>query len=209
MIESGYRAAIAEYIRIQANPPDKFSHQPRLYQLAIRIAEDKPVDDDVVYAAAWMHDLGVFIGHRPETPAALASWDNVAYAIKEAPQLLERCGFPAEKIPAVVEAIRTHLPSGDPASFEGMLLRDADILEQLGAVGILRTVSKVGRDTRFIRFEDALAALRRNANQLPGQLKLESARRLAEPRLKILRAFLDAADQEVGYAGPSELDVPK
>jgi uncharacterized protein len=198
MSEPNFRQAIADYIRTNAKPPDKFSHQPRLYQLAKRLAEDQPFDDDVLYAAAWMHDLGVFIGYRPEEPAALAAWDHIAYAVKEVPKLLERFGFPAEKIPAVMEAIRTHLPATKPASFEGTLLRDADILEQLGAVGILRTVSKVGRDTRFVRLTDALRVLGRNAEQWPALLQLESARRLAEPRGKILKAFLDAAKTEAG-----------
>jgi uncharacterized protein len=185
-----------DYIRAQARPPDKFSHQPRLYRLAVQLAENQPFDDDVLHAAAWMHDLGVFIGHRPEDPAALAAWDHIAYAAREVPVLLRRFGFPAMKAASVIEAIRTHLPSGNPVAFEGILLRDADILEQLGAVAILRTISKVGRDTRYARFSDALRVLRRNAEELPNQLRLEAARRLAGPRLTILRAFLEAADAE-------------
>jgi uncharacterized protein len=191
-----FRDAIADYIRAQAKPPDKFSHQPRLYRLATELAEDQPFDDDVLYAAAWLHDLGVFVGHRPEDLAALAAWDNVAYAAKAAPPLLQQFGFPPQKIPAVVEVIRTHQPSAKPTSYEGVLLRDADILEQLGAIGILRTVSKIGRDSRYVRFADALRLLQRNAEQLPGQLQLPSARRLAEPRLDLLNAFLAAAAAE-------------
>jgi uncharacterized protein len=143
-----------------------------------------------------MHDLGVFTGHRPEDPTELAAWDHVAYAVKQAPVLLRQFGFPAEKIPAVLEVIRTHLPTTKPASFEGTLMRDADLLEQLGAIGILRTVSKVGRDTRFVRFDDAIRTLRRNAGQLPALLQLASARHLAEPRLKILKTFLEAVEVE-------------
>jgi uncharacterized protein len=75
-------------------------------------------------------------------------------------------------------------------------LRDADILEQLGAVGILRTVCKIGRDTRFTTFEDALRVLQSNAEQLGAQLQLDAARRLAQPRLQILNAFLSAAKNE-------------
>ncbi len=198
MSQPGYRQAIADYVRAHGQPPDKFSHQPRLYALAKQVAGDQPFDDDVLYAAAWLHDLGVFIGHRPEDPAALANWDNVAYAAKKAPALLQQFGFPAEKIETVVEVIRTHLPSANPASYEGVLLRDADMLEQLGAVGILRAVSKVGRDTRFVRFADVIKVLRRNADQLPAQLQLPAARRLAQPRLKILNAFLEAAQAESG-----------
>ena len=92
--------------------------------------------------------------------------------------------------------IRTHLPSAKPTTFEGLLLRDADILEQLGAVGILRTVSKVGRDTRFVQFSDAIRVLQRNLDELPGQLQLDSARLLALGRVEILKAFLAAAQTE-------------
>jgi len=196
MDQAAYRTAVTDYIRVQAKPPDKFSHQPRLYHLATQLAEGRPFDDDVLYAAAWLHDLGVFIGHRPEDLAALGKWDHVGYAIKEAPALLKQFGFPNDKVPAVLETIRTHLPSTKPTSFEGVLLRDADILEQLGAVAILRTVSKVGRDTRFVRFSDALRVLRHRADQLPAQLQLASAQRMAEPRIKILKAFLEAAEVE-------------
>jgi len=200
MKQPEYRSAIADFIRAQANPPDKFSHQPRLYKLAVELAEDQPFDDDVLYAAAWMHDLGVFIGHRPEDPAALPKWDHIAYAIRETPAVLQRLGFPTKKIPPVLEAIRSHLPSGNPIAFEGILLRDADILEQLGAIAILRTVSKIGRDTRFIRFDDALRILQGNLDQLPDQLRLASARRRAEPRLVVLQAFLNAARAEADGA---------
>jgi uncharacterized protein len=194
--QSGYREAIADYIRAQAKPPDKFSHQLRLYRLAKRLADGQPYDDDVLHAAAWLHDLGVFIGHRPEDPPALAAWDNVAYACRQSPQILRQFGFPEAKVTAVVDAIRTHLPSGRPTSFEGTLLRDADLLEQLGAIAILRTVSKVGRDTRFVRHADAVRVLRQNVEQLPPQLQLASARRLAGPRVEILKAFLAAAQTE-------------
>ena len=198
MSQTGYRGAIVDYIRAQAKPPDKFSHQPRLYQLAKRLAEGKPYDDDVLCAAAWLHDLGVFVGHRPEDPAALAAWDHMAYACRRTPEILNGFGFPEGKIPAVIEVIRTHLPASTPTSFEGTLLRDADLLEQLGAVAILRTVSKVGRDTRFVRHADAVRVLRRNVEQLPAQLQLASARRLAAPRIESLKAFLAAVETEAG-----------
>lgn len=191
-----YRAALIECIRAQARPVDKFSHQPRLYRLAVQVGLGSDYDDDVLFAAAWLHDLGVFVGHRPQDLAKLAAWDNVAYAVEKTPGLLKGLEFPVAKIPAVVEVIRTHQPSAHPATVEGVILRDADILEQLGAVGILRAVSKVGRDTRYPTFADALRFLWRNLETLPGQLRLETSRRLAESRVAVLRAFLEAAVTE-------------
>ena len=191
-----WRKGLETFIRRNAKPADKFSHQPRLYRLARQLAGAEPFDDDVLHAAAWLHDLGVFIGHRPEEPQELSRWNNVRYAMEKAPGILLTTGFPAAKIDAVVEIIRTHQPSEQPETFEGILLRDADILEQLGAVGILRTVSKVGRDTRFQQSGDALRILERNLDVLPGMLRLEASRKLAKARLKILRDFLEAAVSE-------------
>jgi uncharacterized protein len=193
---SSYRDAIASYIRREAQPADKFGHQPRLYALTRLIGEGLDYDDDVVYAAVWLHDLGVFRGHRPEDPAELARWVNVAYALDRTPGILVTLGFPAHKIGSVVEAIRTHQPSSEPGGMEGIILRDADILEQLGAVGILRAVSKVGRDTRFSDFTSAVETLRRNCDRLPGQLRLARSRSLAVDKTRILEAFLKAVAAE-------------
>ena len=121
-----WRQQLADYIRAQAQPVDKFSHQPRLYALACELADGRPLDDDILYAACWLHDLGVFIGHRPEDPAQLATWDNVAYAIAQTPSLLQRFGFPPGKIPAVQAAIRDHHPQARPTTIEAILLHDAD-----------------------------------------------------------------------------------
>ncbi len=196
MKSTDFRTAIVDYIREQAKPVDKLSHQVRLYVLTKEVGAGQTYDDDVVFAAAWMHDLGVFIGHRPEDLAALAKWDMIAYAVERVPALLKQFGFPMEKIPAVIEVIRTHQPHYDPKAMEGIIIRDADILEQLGAAGILRMVSKIGRDTRFQIFPDALRVLQKNADTLFSQLRLPAARQLAEPRLQVLKAFLRAAEAE-------------
>jgi uncharacterized protein len=195
-----FRASLAEYVRSQALPVDKLGHQPRLYGLTQLVGAGMTYDDDVVYAAAWLHDLGVFVGHRPEDPEELARWDNVSYAMKRAPAVLLQSGFPTTKVAQVVEAIRTHQPHQRPDSLEGAILRDADILEQLGAIGILRAVSKVGRDTRYARFSDVAPVLRRALSDFPAKLRIARARELAAPRISVLVAFLDALESEAGNA---------
>jgi uncharacterized protein len=127
-----------DYIRAQAKPPDKFSHQLRLYQLAKRLAEGQPYDDDVLYAAAWMHDLGVFIGRRPEDPAALAAWDHIAYAARQVPPLLKQFGFPEAKIAAALKPFGPIRPR--PRRPHLKARRDADILEQSAGPSSARSV---------------------------------------------------------------------
>jgi uncharacterized protein len=195
---SDYIRFLADYIEGEARPVDKFGHQPRLMALTEAVGAGLEYDRDVVAAAAWLHDLGVFVGHRPEDPEQLARWDHVTYACTHAPVILRDAGFPEEKVGAVVEAIRQHQPQDEPRTMEATVLRDADILEQLGAIGILRTAAKVGRDTRVPRFTDAVAILQHNLDILPGKIRLASARRLAQPRIDLLRKFLHAADDESG-----------
>lgn len=191
-----FRLSLAEYVRSQALPIDKLGHQPRLYALTQLVGRGMSYDDDVVYAAAWLHDLGVFIGHRPEDPKLLSGWDNVSYAMKQAPAALLRSGFPTTKVAQVVEVIRTHQPHLSPTSLEGTILRDADILEQLGAIGIMRAVAKIGRDTRYPTFTDAAVTLRKALADLPGKIQLDTAKTLAQSRISLLQAFLYELDQE-------------
>jgi uncharacterized protein len=145
-----------------------------------------------------MHDLGVFLGHRPQDPAELADWDHVPYTVARMRALLPGLGFPVDKIEEVAEAIQTHQPLGEPASVEAVLLRDADILEQLGAIGACRALVKVGRDTRFPAFSSVLPVLRRAVEDLPDRLRLESARKLAVPRVALLGSLIAGLEDEAG-----------
>jgi uncharacterized protein len=191
-----WRRLLAEYVAEEARPREKFGHQPRLYALTQKIGAGLAYDDDVVYAAAWLHDLGVFTGHRPDDPEALARWDHVVYAVERIPAILHGFGFPEEKVPAVIECIRNHQPHDAPETTESTILRDADILEQLGAIGIVRTLCKVGRDTRFATFSDAQASLQRALEALPGMLRLPVSRQLVPSRVQVLQEFLKALASE-------------
>jgi uncharacterized protein len=177
---------------------DKFGHQPRLYALVCRVGEGMPFDDDVLFAAAWMHDLGVFLGHRPQDPDQLARWDHVPYTIARTRELLAGWGFPAAKLEAVAEVIRTHQPQDEPVTLEAVLLRDADILEQMGAIGALRALAKVGRDSRFPTFSAVLPVLRRAVEVLPAKLRTMSAQQLAAARVETLKLLIAAIDEEAG-----------
>jgi uncharacterized protein len=202
MIQPDFRLRIEQYIRREASPAYKYSHQSRLYALTQDIATGSTpplrYDDDVVFAAAYLHDLGVFLGHRPHSPAELEAWDNVAYASRQASSLLVSFDFPSEKVAAVVACISEHLPQTEPHTLEATLLRDADILEQLGAVGILRTAAKLGSDTRFHRLADVQRSLHRALDDLPSQLRLPAAQALAVPRIASLRHFLTELERSTG-----------
>ncbi|HMG87281.1 MAG TPA: HD domain-containing protein [Terracidiphilus sp.] len=198
MTNRGWRESIVAYIRVEAQPEDKFGHQPRLYALARQVGQGMDYDDDILFAAAWMHDLGVFVGHRPKDPAQLSRWDHVPYTICRSRELLTEWGFPGEKLDGVESAIRNHQAKDEPTTVEGMLIRDADILEQLGAIGILRAAVKVGRDSRYPSFSSIVPVLRNAVNHLANQTRLIGSKAMAESRAEMLRSFLDAMYDEAG-----------
>ncbi len=194
--QTAFRDTLYALLRAEARPEDKFGHQPRLYALTRLVGKGLLYDDDVVYAAAFLHDLGVFVGHRPEEPQQLTGWDHVRYAVERAPAILHDAGFPEQKIAPVLRAIKTHQPKDEPDSLEAVILRDADILEQLGAIGILRAVAKVGRDTRYPTFTPTVAFLRRSLEHLPAAIRLPTTQALAAPKIALLRSFLEAVTTE-------------
>jgi uncharacterized protein len=196
IIPSKWRESVVAYIRAEAQPMDKFGHQPRLYALACRVGQGLVYDDDILFAAAWMHDLGVFLGHRPQDPVGLARWNHIPYTIARSRQLLQGWGFPPDKLNGVAEAIRTHQPQDEPVEIEAVLLRDADILEQLGAIGALRALAKIGRDSRYPTFSSVVPVLETAVAVLPAKLRLKSAQSLAVPRIELLRSLLAAIEDE-------------
>ncbi len=191
------RDQLRELVRREANPVHKFGHQVRLYRLSKLVGQDIDYNDDVVFAAVWLHDIGVFEGNRPSDPAELPAWDHVAYAVKRSREILPALGMPPEQVKAALTVIREHQPHDRPTSVEATIVRDADILEQLGSITILRTAAKLGSDTRFLDFHDVANQLRRQLRQLPNQLVLETSRVLAVPKIDMLDRFLLAYDREV------------
>ena len=194
---SSFRDQLCDLVKREAQPSHKFGHQVRLYSLSRNIGKGLDYDDDIVFAAIWLHDLGVFNGNRPAEPSELATWDHVAYAVRRSHDLLPALGLSPETVERVVEAIREHQPQDTPASNEAIIVRDADILEQLGAVAVFRTAAKLGSDTRFASFEDVAQHLEGRLRVLPDQLVLATSRALAATRIRSLRDFLAAYKDEL------------
>jgi HD superfamily phosphodiesterase len=169
-------------------------HCRRLYMLCREISalENLPVDDDIVFAAAWLHDIGSFdefcVGETPPECAALA-----------ADKLLKRSDFPAEKLPTVVRIIREHSFEGEQRdTAEARVLRDADMLEFTGPVGIVRLLSSVGLEEWLPDTGTALGLAREFCEKLPAEMYTETARRIGERRAAAGIEFLDRLEADAG-----------
>lgn len=116
------------------------SHVERVYNLAIRIAKDEKADLDVVKAAALLHDTA----RAMEDEGKIA--DHSVESAKIAKKILDEIHFPRNKVPRVIECIRSHRfrKNVKPRSLEAKILQDADRLDILGAIGIARVFARGG-----------------------------------------------------------------
>jgi uncharacterized protein len=173
-----------------------YSHSQRDYASAksLAAADHVTLDDDVIFAAAYLHDMG-----------SLAPWADTdrthgdVHAEVGAARIglvLDGTDFPKAKLEAVRVAIRTHMFNRDPAaSAEALYLHDADTLDNLGASGLASLFVVVdpngGRPTaqQMIRNFDNTKPIEKGVRTPAG--KAELAIRVAEQK-----AFLDALSRE-------------
>jgi HD superfamily phosphodiesterase len=109
-------------------------HILRVRERCIRLAKRLNADLEVLIAAVYLHDLG-----RHYIPDK----GHGALSAEKARPVLERINFPEEKKERVLHAIKVHdvtwLPE-DRTSIESQILYDADKIDTLGVVGILRYI---------------------------------------------------------------------
>jgi HD superfamily phosphodiesterase len=176
------------------HPAWGFSHSVRDYELARKLAREDEVtlDDDVLYAAAYLHDM-----------AAFAPWDREKEGIDHADEgarivdtVLVSTGFPMDKIDAVRAAIKTHMFDRDPIGPEAKYLHDADALDWLGAVGAARILALVDPNGADPDGPKAVKMLVDNLSAVPQRVESPAGRRLAKVRAAELRRFLDELRHE-------------
>lgn len=109
-------------------------HILRVLKRCIRLGEELNADLVVLVAAVYLHDLG---RHYIDDKA-----HGSLSALKAQP-VLERINFPEQKRNKVLHAIRVHDVSASPEdrmTLESKILYDADKIDTLGVVGILRYI---------------------------------------------------------------------
>ena len=125
-----------------------FEHCQRVRNYAMLIAKTENADSNILEIASYLHDIGR--GHEKnqyhtKTSAELAK------------TFLTNLGLPAELTQKIIHCIETHSRKlrhrKTPKSIEAKILYDADGLEMIGAVGLLRTALSAqvqGKDWKHV-----------------------------------------------------------
>ncbi|MFC1632576.1 HD domain-containing protein [Patescibacteria group bacterium] len=132
--------------RLQENDPSHdIGHVLRVLAIAEKIALREKADLDIVVPAAIFHDIICYPkNHKKRLDS---SKESAAYAKKVLRQLKE---YRQRKIKKTCEAIEccSFSKNQKPATLEAKVLHDADSLEAVGAIAIMRTFSSSGNMNR-------------------------------------------------------------
>ena len=112
-----------------------WEHVQRVYTTALYLAEQEGANRFIVGVAALMHDLGRTVDDDEETPTHHADQSIIV-----ARELLTHYNVPTDVQQAILHAIASHSFSRgiQPLTVEARVVRDADRLDGLGAIGIVR-----------------------------------------------------------------------
>nr|WP_254445675.1 MULTISPECIES: HD domain-containing protein [unclassified Ruegeria] len=208
-LHSRLRAIVAQ--RMQTDPAHDLAHLDRVWTNAQAITEDH-VDLTVLLSACYLHDLINLPKNDPDRH--LASRQSA----KASEPILRDLGLDDHRIRAVQHAIEAHSFSANipPRSTEARILRDADRLDALGAIGIARCFAVSGALGRALYDQDDPFAQDRTLDDLsfaidhwkvkllnlPDDMLTEGGRDLARKRVAQMRGFLEVLAQEVGHPLP-------
>jgi HD superfamily phosphodiesterase len=168
------------------HPAWGYSHAARDYSLAkeLAAADHVSLDDDVLFAAAYLHDMAAF------APWAKEKTDHADEATSIVDSALKDTGFPMAKIDAVRGAIRTHMYQRDPQGAEALYLHDADALDWLGAVGAARILALIDPNGGSPDGPQAVKMLEDNLANVPSRVLSPAGRARVEARKQELEQFL-------------------
>ncbi len=203
------RAVVAQ--RMESDPAHDLAHLDRVWMNAQAIA-DEQADMSVLLAACYLHDLINLPKNDPERHLASRK------SAQESESILRDLGFDDTTVRATRHAIKAHSYSANipPRTIEARILRDADRLDALGAIGIARCFVVAGALGRTLYDLDDPFAEVRDLNDLafaidhwkvkllslPEDMLTEGGRELAQRRVTRMLGFLEGFAEEIGRPVP-------
>jgi uncharacterized protein len=158
------------------------THAERLIRLVEQIGADRPYDEEMMALAAYMHDWGAF-------PAYIQK--GVEHALRSRQvvdaEILPQLDLAPKQKEILLEAIELHdyRDVRPTRSNEALLLREADMLEFLGMVGIAREFARGPKDLE-ITYNRILSRRR----DIQGRFTLPAAQEIARLRLERMETSL-------------------
>src|SRR5512136_173759 len=148
------------------------NHTRRLLRLISIVGEGQSYNADALWVAAHLHDWG---GYGKWAQAGI---DHALRSRQVAETFLAKRDYSPDEAKLILDCIEFHHADNSTRCLEVQLLSDADALDLLGVVGVLRDFSKNAKDLR-----QAYNISRKRREKLPGRLCLAKSKEIAVQRL--------------------------
>jgi len=121
--------------------------------------------------------------------------DGHLRSAEKAEQILHEVGFPATKISAVVDAIKSHWPGQNPQSVEAKLLHDANLIDSLGAIGVVRLSIGASFWYQYKTLNEVLNLIKDYRNKA-GSLIYPKSKEIAKIKIQFMDQLIEEMDKE-------------
>jgi uncharacterized protein len=189
------------------DPAHDWPHIGRVVATARKLCRDQKVNEELVLAAVYCHDIVNLPKNHPDRSKAST------LSAERAADFLKQCDYSDEEIEIVKRAVVEHSFSKGlrPSCLEAAILQDADRLDALGAIGVLRCAAvNTQMQSSFYDPFDPLAEHRELNDKsfmldhyfvklfkLPAMMNTEAARQEGERRVEVMKKFIQNLMNEV------------
>lgn len=196
-----------ETVATAVDPAHDMIHFKRVVELSRRLAQAENAQLEVVIPAAWFHDYVIL----PKSDLRRATASQVS-ALK-AVEFLKAARYPETYLKDIAHAIESHSYSAkiEPRTIEACVVQDADRLDALGAIGVVRCFAVGSQLQRpFYNLNDPFCDRREPDDQqytldhfykklftIANTMKTKSGQQEAKKRLHFMESFISQLRSEI------------
>jgi HD superfamily phosphodiesterase len=157
-------------------------HLSRVVTIAQFLAEKEEASSEICAAGAWLHDVSLIAGND----------DNPVRVRAVAEEYLSGLPLNDESKRRIAECVETHEGAGEAVSLEAKIVHDADALDKMGLLGVIRHTWKI---VNLIKPEagadEVFSILQKHLKERRERLYTTTAKKLVRSLNEALREFFE------------------
>jgi len=161
-------------------------HTLRVRNIAVKLAEEEGADKEIVELGALLHDIGYIKGFK----------NHDANGAPIAREFLNKQNYDLTKTGRIINCILRHGKSLKPEAIEEQIIWDADCLDRLGALGIIR-MTKVQLKYNLCKPEESIPHLKTILENSFNNLHTKTAKQFARQLVPFQKKFFKELDKQL------------